>query len=251
MASTDSVAPPRAATGIVLMVVAMLMIPIVDGQAKYLSTDYSPLFISWARYVVACLIVLPFAAARYGARRMFPAEQLAAHTLRTFFLVVSMTLYFVAVAQIPLATATSAYFVGPIIAVVLAVAVLKETLTGQKTAQPCARVCRRARHPEAWRSVRAEPSSGFRVGAVLRAIHDRHPPGVEGQRSGEDARVSVRGRSPAADAAGDRHLGGACARRPDLLYRHGRVFRRCPRPLDRSVPAYGRFDSGAVGATSN
>ena len=47
MASTDSVAPPRAATGIVLMVVAMLMIPIVDGQAKYLSAGYSPLFISW------------------------------------------------------------------------------------------------------------------------------------------------------------------------------------------------------------
>ena len=132
MASTDSVAPPRAATGIVLMVVAMLMIPIVDGQAKHLSTDYSPLFISWARYLVACLIVLPFAAVRYGARRMFPAEQIAAHTLRTFFLVVSMTLYFVAVAQIPLATATSAYFVGPIIAVVLAVTVLKETLTGRK-----------------------------------------------------------------------------------------------------------------------
>ena len=60
MASTDSVAPPRAATGIVLMVVAMLMIPIVDGQAKYLSAGYSPLFISWGRYAVACLIVLPF-----------------------------------------------------------------------------------------------------------------------------------------------------------------------------------------------
>ena len=63
---------------------------------------------------------------------MFPAEQLAAHALRTLFLVVSMTLYFVAVARIPLATATSAYFVGPIVAVVLAVVILKETLTGRK-----------------------------------------------------------------------------------------------------------------------
>jgi drug/metabolite transporter (DMT)-like permease len=128
----ESAGPSRATMGIILMAVAMLMIPLVDGQAKYLSAGYSPLFISWARYLVACLIVLPFAAARYGAKRMFPAEQLAAHTLRTFFLVVSMTLYFVAVAHIPLATATSAYFVGPIVAVVLAVAVLKETLTGRK-----------------------------------------------------------------------------------------------------------------------
>ena len=81
---------------------------------------------------VACLIVLPIAAMRYGPKMMFPAEQLAAHTLRTFFIVVSMTLYFIAVARIPLATATSAYFVGPIVAVVLAVAILKETLTDRK-----------------------------------------------------------------------------------------------------------------------
>ena len=63
---------------------------------------------------------------------MFPTEQLAAHTLRTVFLVVAMTLYFLAVARIPLATATSAYFVGPILAVVLAVVVLKEKLTTRK-----------------------------------------------------------------------------------------------------------------------
>jgi drug/metabolite transporter (DMT)-like permease len=132
MSTPDSAEPSRATTGIILMVVAMLMIPLVDGQAKYLSAGYSPLFISWARYLVACLIVLPFAAARYGGSKMFPAEQLAAHTLRTVFLVVSMTLYFVAVAQIPLATATSAYFIGPIVAVVLAVVILKESLTGRK-----------------------------------------------------------------------------------------------------------------------
>ena len=131
-APLESAGPSRATTGIILMVVAMLFIPVVDGQAKYLSANYSPLFISWARYVAACAIVLPFAVVRYGATKMFPAEQLAAHTLRTFFLVVSMTLYFVAVAHIPLATATSAYFVGPIVAVVLAVAILKESLTGRK-----------------------------------------------------------------------------------------------------------------------
>jgi drug/metabolite transporter (DMT)-like permease len=43
-----------------------------------------------------------------------------------------MTLYFLAVARIPLATAVSAYFVGPIVAVVLSVAVLKEKLTVRK-----------------------------------------------------------------------------------------------------------------------
>jgi drug/metabolite transporter (DMT)-like permease len=113
------------------MTVAMLSLPVVDGLAKYLSAGYSPLFISWARYAVACGIVLPFAAARHGAR-VLPTENLAAHSLRTVFLVIAMTLYFLAVARISLATAASAYFVGPIVAVMLSVAVLKETLTVRK-----------------------------------------------------------------------------------------------------------------------
>src|SRR5262249_10480166 len=85
----------------------------------------------WARYVAACLIVLPVAAGFRGGR-VFPAERLAAHALRTAFLVIAMTLYFLAIARIPLATAASAYFVGPIVAFVLAAMVRKERLTLRK-----------------------------------------------------------------------------------------------------------------------
>jgi drug/metabolite transporter (DMT)-like permease len=113
------------------MTVAMLSIPLVDGLAKRLSVSYSPLFIGWVRYAVACLIVLPFAAAIHG-RRLFPAERMVSHVFRTVFLVAAMTLYFLAVARIPLATAVSSYFVGPIIAVVLSAAVLRERLTTRK-----------------------------------------------------------------------------------------------------------------------
>lgn len=113
------------------MTAAMLTIPLVDGLAKYLSASYSPLFLSWARYAVACLIVLPAAAAIHG-RRLFPAERLASHGLRTVFLVASMTLYFLAIARIPLASAVSAYFIGPIVAVVLSVVLLGERLTALK-----------------------------------------------------------------------------------------------------------------------
>lgn len=117
--------------GIVLMSLAMFTIPLVDGLAKYLSSDYSPLFISWARYVVACMIVVPIVFAARGPR-IFPKERLAAHTLRTVFLVTSMTLYFMSVAIIPLATAVSAYFVAPILAVVLSLVFLKEQLSIRK-----------------------------------------------------------------------------------------------------------------------
>lgn len=113
------------------MTAAMLSIPLVDGLAKHLSVGYSPLFLSWARYAVACLIVLPFAAAVHGPR-LFPAERRAAHVLRTVFLVTAMTLYFFSIARIPLATAVSTYFVGPIIAVLLSVTLLKERMTFRK-----------------------------------------------------------------------------------------------------------------------
>jgi drug/metabolite transporter (DMT)-like permease len=51
-----------------------------------------------------------------------------------FFLVTAMTLYFLSIATTPLATAVSAYFVGPIIAVALAAIVLKERVTPIKIA---------------------------------------------------------------------------------------------------------------------
>ncbi|QIG49279.1 EamA family transporter [Nordella sp. HKS 07] len=121
----------RQATGILLMMAAMLSIPVVDGIAKYLSAAYSPLFLGWARYAVAGLIVLPIAALRNG-RNIFPAERRGSHLLRTLFLVVSMTLYFLALARIPLATAISAFFIGPIVAVVLSIFVLKERMTWPK-----------------------------------------------------------------------------------------------------------------------
>lgn len=133
MSSVKPANPQHLTQGIVLMVVAMLSLPVVDGLAKFLSADYSPLFLGWARYAAACLVVLPIAIARHGTR-LFPAERRASHLMRTVFLVTAMTLYFLAIARIPLATAASVYFVAPIIAVVLSVAILKERLTRAKAA---------------------------------------------------------------------------------------------------------------------
>ncbi len=115
-----------------LMSLAMLIMPMVDGLAKHLSARYSPLLIGWARYAVASLIVLP-AAALFRGRPLFPAERRASHAWRTAFLVASMTLYFLAVARLPLATATSAFLIAPIAGVVLSVLVLRERVTPPKT----------------------------------------------------------------------------------------------------------------------
>ncbi len=117
--------------GIGLMIAAMLLIPMVDGAAKYLSSTHSPLFIGWARYAVAALIVLPAAVYKHGSQCL-PRSNLGAHFLRTIFLMAAMTCYFISISLIPLATAISAYFVGPIIATLLAAMILGERLTWTK-----------------------------------------------------------------------------------------------------------------------
>ncbi|WP_267159602.1 DMT family transporter [Sulfitobacter sp. F26204] len=115
------------------MTAAMLVIPIVDGMAKYLSADFSPLFVSWARYAASTALILPIAFARNG-RRMFPSDGIPLHALRTLCLVGAMTLYFFAISKVSLVIAASAYFVGPLVAVALSVTVLGERLTTTKVA---------------------------------------------------------------------------------------------------------------------
>lgn len=130
---TSATQASRTTQGILLMTAAMLTIPIVDGLAKHLSVvgGYSPLFLGWARFAVASMVVLPVSVALHG-QRLFPAERLGSHTLRTAVLVAGMTLYFFAISLIPLATAGSAYLVGPIVAVPLSVILLGERMTRAK-----------------------------------------------------------------------------------------------------------------------
>jgi drug/metabolite transporter (DMT)-like permease len=128
MTIPDPLAASRTRHGVLLMTAAMLAIPVVDGLAKHLTASYSPLFLGWVTYVSASLIVLPVTAAHHG-RRLFPARSRHLHFLRAVLLVTAMTLYYLAIARIPLATAVSAYFVAPIIAIPLSVLILKERMT--------------------------------------------------------------------------------------------------------------------------
>jgi drug/metabolite transporter (DMT)-like permease len=133
-ATPDELRKP--ALGIALMAVAMLIIPGADAIAKYLSTVHSPVFLSWARYVAALGFVLPvvlFVQAR-SREPLVSRGQLLTQLVRTAFLVGAMTLYFVAIARIPLADALGAYFVAPIIATLLAAVALRERLDRRRLA---------------------------------------------------------------------------------------------------------------------
>lgn len=133
MTTAHSTAPQIRTKGIALMITSALVIQIVDGLAKHLSADYSPLFIGWARYAAASLIVVPHAATLHG-RRIFPTERIGSHVLRTILLVTAMSLYFMAIFHIPLATAISAYFVAPVVAMLVSTLFLRERLTVSKFA---------------------------------------------------------------------------------------------------------------------
>ncbi len=126
---------PRSETlGVVLMAIAMLIIPSSDAIAKYLSGAHSPAFLSWVRYVAALGFILPVALLQRGRARELehaPASRgryWLAQVVRTAFLVAAMTLYFVAIARIPLADALGAYFIAPIAATLLATIALRERL---------------------------------------------------------------------------------------------------------------------------
>lgn len=124
--------------GLLLMATAMLIIPSSDAIAKYLSGAHSPAFLSWVRYVAALGFILPVALLQRGrapelvhapkSRRRYWLAQV----VRTAFLVAAMTLYFVAIARIPLADALGAYFIAPIAATLLAAIALRERLDRRK-----------------------------------------------------------------------------------------------------------------------
>jgi drug/metabolite transporter (DMT)-like permease len=118
----------RSAMGIALMSVASLVVPLVDGMAKLLGASHSPFLVAWARYATASLLVLPLSLLCYRSadevRRDF-----VAHALRTVLTVAAMTCFFFAITDIPLATAFGGYFLGPVVAALVAAPVLGEPLT--------------------------------------------------------------------------------------------------------------------------
>ncbi len=118
----------RILLGLALMAVAMFLIPIRDGLAKYMS-DALPVFtIAWGTYCAAAVIAAPLAIRKHGRGAILPAG-LPSQTTRTLLLVGAMTMFFFSIRTVPLANAIAAYFVAPFIAAALAPFVLKEAFT--------------------------------------------------------------------------------------------------------------------------
>jgi drug/metabolite transporter (DMT)-like permease len=110
------------------MAFAMLAIPVSDGIVKLLSGHHPVLFLNWMRFLVGGLIFTPLALVfsrgiGYGKNELLPL------IWRTALHVVAISLYFLAIARVPIADALGAYFVAPIVAVIFAAWYLRESIS--------------------------------------------------------------------------------------------------------------------------
>ena len=151
----------RPILGIALMGIASLVVPVVDGIAKLLSADMSPFCIAFGRYFVAALVVLPIGTA-YAQGGRSTTTTVAMNGVRTVLTVGAMTCFFFAIRHIPLATAFGGYFLGPVIAAVLAAPVLGERMTVLRAAAAIVGVI--------GAFLIVQPSADFKPGTVLAVL---------------------------------------------------------------------------------
>ncbi len=111
--------------GIGIMILAMLIIPVMDGIAKELSARYSITQITWVRYFIHFSFMLPLVLAQFSLSTLLPKSP-GLQLLRSSFLMCSTFLYFWSISLIPMVDAITLFFIYPIIVTALSALILKE-----------------------------------------------------------------------------------------------------------------------------
>lgn len=114
-----------ALAGILLLLGAMTLVPIMDGLAKTLSAGHSTAQVVWARYFFHLAFLLPLVLWRYGRAALLPKRPVA-QVLRGGLLLGSTVLFFAAIRTMPLADALALIFVYPFIVTALSPLLLGE-----------------------------------------------------------------------------------------------------------------------------
>lgn len=110
-----------------VMLTSMTLIVGGDVAAKVLTQDgFSPLFIAWTRFALACVVLLPFCGL---TRADAPALRDPRVLLRALFIMAGISCILTALRTEPVANVFGAFFVGPIFAFVLSGVLLKERVT--------------------------------------------------------------------------------------------------------------------------
>jgi len=113
--------------GIGMLLLAVCMIPVMDGIAKHLSQSYPVAQITWARYFFGLLLVLPVILVRYGARSLL-VDRMPLQVLRGAFLLAATYTFFLSLHYLPIADTLALAFVYPLIVTGLSPLLLGETV---------------------------------------------------------------------------------------------------------------------------
>ena len=102
-----------------------LLLPFMDGIAKYLSSELHFLQVVWGRYFFMLIISIPLSFLFFRKELKFP-NSLSVQLWRSFFLFLSTIFFFYAISLISLAEALTLAFVSPIIVTILSIFYLGE-----------------------------------------------------------------------------------------------------------------------------
>ena len=100
------------------MIAATQIIPFMDGFAKYLSPRYSPWQLTWCRFFVHLLVLLPIVFLKFDRRELWPRKPVL-QIGRGAFLMLATALFFGALARIPLAETLALFFCYPFLVALL------------------------------------------------------------------------------------------------------------------------------------
>jgi drug/metabolite transporter (DMT)-like permease len=112
---------------VLYMLIAASLIPLLNASAKYLSSDYSIVEITWARYAGHFVYMLIAFLPRRGVR-LLVASRPVLQLVRSTLLCASTAIFFTALSYVPLPTATAISFTGPFIVTALAPFLLGEAV---------------------------------------------------------------------------------------------------------------------------
>ena len=99
---------------IILNLMAWAVLPVMDGMAKYLSTEIHFLEVVWGRYLFMVLISFPISFIIFRKHISWP-KNLNIQFARSIFLFLSTILFFYAISILPLADSLTLMFIAPIL----------------------------------------------------------------------------------------------------------------------------------------
>ena len=109
----------------ILNLFGWLLLPFMDGTAKFLSTDLHFLQVVWGRYFFMLLISVPLAFIFFRKDLKLP-KSLSIQLWRSFFLFLSTIFFFYSISIISLPEALALSFISPIIVTILSIFYLNE-----------------------------------------------------------------------------------------------------------------------------